>query len=276
MRLKLVVVFLLTHAVLVRAESPVRFSRDIRPILSDRCFQCHGPSLQEAELRLDQADGELGAYRTIDEMPAVKPGSPDESALWHRINAGEDEIMPPAEASKPPLDEDEKELVRRWIEQGAEYEAFWAFVPPSMPSLPQVDDPTWSRHPLDRLVFDQLQDRSLTPSPRADRRTLIRRLCLDLTGLPPSRDEINEFLNDTSPDAYEQLVDRLLDKPQFGEHMTKFWLDLVRFADTNGIHHDHYREMSPYRDWVIRAYNDNLPYDDFLRYQLAGDSIREG
>lgn len=259
------------------AEGPIRFDRDVRPILSDRCFECHGPDAHErqAELRLDRAEGAEGAYRKLDELPAITPGAIADSAVWQRITATDEDVMPPRDSSKKPLTDSEKEIIKRWIEQGAEYSAFWAFVPPSMPVAPEVADERWNQHPIDRFVRNRLEDEGLKPNPVADRRTLIRRLSLDLTGLPPTREEIHEYLDDTSDEAYEQLVDRLLAKPQYGEHMTKYWLDLVRFADTNGIHHDHYREMTPYRDWVIRSFNQNLPYDDFVKYQLAGDLYPE-
>ncbi len=255
-----------------RAEEPIRFDRDVRPILSDRCFHCHGPDAHDrhGDLRLDRPDGPEGSHRF-----AIKPGSPEESELWQRVTAEGVERMPPPESAKKPLSDAEKLVIRRWIEQGAEYEDFWAFVAPRSPDLPEVDDERFSRHPIDRLVLGRLRSEGLAPSPAADRRTLIRRLSFDLTGLPPTRAEVHHFLADTSPDAYERLVDRLLAKPQYGEHMTRFWLDLVRFADTNGLHHDHYREVTPYRDWVIRAFNDNLPYDAFLSYQLAGDLYPE-
>ena len=262
---------------LVHADQSINFNRDIRPLLSDRCFACHGPNDEDrqAELRLDQADGDEGAYRTIDERPAVKPGSLDDSALWHRITSVDDDMMPPPDSSKPPLNEEEKGLIKRWIEQGAEYADFWAFVAPIRPELPEIEDERWNQHPVDRLVMQRLKDEGITAKQPSDRRTLIRRLSLDFTGLPPTREQIHQFLQDDSDDAYEKLVDRLLNKPQYGEHMTKYWLDLVRFADTNGIHHDHYREMTPYRDWVIRSFNENLPYNDFAKYQLAGDLYPE-
>lgn len=256
----------------------VQFSRDIRPILSDRCFQCHGPDAPErkAKLRLDQADGPEGAYRTRKGQAAIKPGVPSESALWHRIITDDpDEIMPPPEAHKKPLTDREKELFRRWIQEGANYQDFWAFVPPRTPPTPEVKNARWSERPLDRFVLRMLEAAGITPSPAANRRTLIRRVTFDLTGLPPTREEIRAFLADTSDMAFERLVDRLLASPQYGEHMTKYWLDLVRFSDTNGIHHDHYREQTTYRDWVIRAFNASLPYDDFLTYQLAGDLYSE-
>ncbi len=249
------------------AGEPIQFNRDVRPILSDRCYHCHGPGEEDrqAGLRLDQFDGDEGAQQVIE------PGALEDSELWRRINSEDDDVMPPADSSKKPLSDSERDVLRRWIEQGAEYTAFWAFVPPRKAIPPAVKDERWNRQAIDRFVMQRIASEGLQASPRADRRTLIRRLSLDLTGLPPARAEIQEFLDDPRNDAYERLVDRLLAKPQYGEHLARYWLDIVRFADTNGIHHDHYREMSPYRDWVIRSFNDNLPYDRFTTYQLAGD-----
>ncbi|MEM7013885.1 MAG: DUF1549 and DUF1553 domain-containing protein, partial [Verrucomicrobiota bacterium] len=178
---------------------------------------------------------------------------------------------PPPKSHKKPLTDHEKQLFKQWIEQGAEYDDFWAFVAPDKPASPKVKDKQWSEQPIDQFVLRRLEQEGLTPKPTADRRTLIRRLSLDLTGMPPTREEIAAFIADEDPGAYARFVRQLLDKPQFGEHVARYWLDLVRFADTNGIHHDHFRDLSPYRDWVIRAFNDNLPYDEFVRYQLAGD-----
>lgn len=260
------------------AAESVQFNRDIRPILSDRCFHCHGPDEHErkADLRLDQAGGEEGAFRTHKDVTAIAPGSLENSELWHRITSDdEDEAMPPPDSHKKALTDREKQLFKQWIEDGAQYEEFWAFVPPTKPENPAVKNQQWSQQPIDLLVMRKLENEGLEPKEKADRRTLIRRLSLDLTGLPPTREEIAAFLNDNSPDAWEQLVDRFLAKPQFGEHVAKYWLDLVRFADTNGIHHDHYRDLSSYRDWVIRSFNDNLSYDQFLTWQLAGDLFPE-
>lgn len=259
------------------ASDEINFNRDVRPILSNRCFRCHGPAEhdRQAELRLDQSTGADGAYRTIDGSAAIVPGSPEQSALWQRITSTGDDVMPPPDSGKKPLTAAEQDILRRWIESGAKYDDFWAFVPPRMPELPDVDDPRWNASPIDRLVMRRLSQLGRRPKPSADRRTLIRRLSLDLTGLPPTREEIQEFLTDESPDAFERQVDRLLASPHYGEHMGRYWLDLVRFADTNGIHHDHFRDMSPYRDWVIRAFNDNLPYDQFVSHQLAGDLYPE-
>jgi hypothetical protein len=248
-----------------RTRADVEFNRDVRPLLSDRCFHCHGPDAgdRQAGLRLDRAEGDEGAHAF-----AIEPGSPEDSEVWMRITSEDpDLVMPPPDSHKKPLTSAEKEMIKKWISGGAVYERFWAFVPPEKPELPADVDGT----PIDRLVRTRLKAEGLSPAPRADKRTLFRRLSFDLTGLPPTRQEIHDYLNDSSPEAYEKVVDRLLESPHYGEHMAKYWLDLVRFADTNGIHHDHYREMSPYRDWVIRAFNNNLPYDDFVRFQLAGD-----
>ena len=256
----------------------VNFNRDIRPILSDRCFACHGPDAKErkADLRLDIAEGPDGAYRTLDGSTAIQPGSPEKSEVWARIiSEDEDDVMPPPESHKPPLSDSEKALVKRWIEQGAPYEAFWAFVPLQPEDPPAVKDADWSSRPIDRFVLARLESLDRSPSPPADRRALIRRVTFDLTGLPPTREEIAAFLADEGPDAYEQLVDRLLASPRYGEHFARYWLDLVRFADTNGMHKDFYRNLYPYRDWVIRTFNENLGYDDFVRHQLAGDLFDE-
>ena len=256
----------------VRAE--VSFNRDVRPILSDRCFACHGPDEHDrkADLRLDQSDGPDGAYRTVDGVTAIKPGSLEDSEVWYRIvTDDEDDVMPPPKAHKPLLDMEERALIREWIESGAPYEAFWAFEPPVKPSAPVVTNGDWSDQSIDRFVLRRLEEEGLKPSPEADKRSLLRRLAFDLTGLPPTPEELAAFLADEDPQAYENRVDQLLARPQYGEHMARYWLDLVRFADTNGMHKDFHRNFVAYRDWVIRAYNDNLGYDDFLRYQLAGD-----
>ncbi len=252
----------------------VSFNRDIRPILSNKCFSCHGPDKHDrkAELRLDISEGSDGAYREKDGNFALKPGSIDDSELWHRIMSEDsEEVMPPPEANKKLLTVQEKELIKQWINSGAKYEKFWAFEKPKQSDLPKVQNGKWSDEPIDLFVMKKLESTGITPSPEADKRTLIRRLSLDLTGLPPSREEVRKFDSDDTAGAYEQLVDKLLSREQYGEHMARYWLDLVRFADTNGMHKDYYRNSVAYRDWVIRAYNQNLRYDEFVRYQLAGD-----
>jgi hypothetical protein len=266
-------VCLLGHTVTAEAKE-VSFNQDVFPILSDRCFACHGPDAHDrkSKLRLDRADGEDGAYRTHDDVTAIKPGSIKDSELWYRITTDDvDDVMPPPKAHKKPLSKEEQAIIKRWIETGAHYERFWAFVPAKKPDAPKLKDNNWSQLLIDRLVLAKLDSLGLQPSKEADKRTLIRRVSLDLTGLPPTRNEIKAFLSDDRPEAYEDLVDRLLGKKQYGEHVARYWLDLVRFADTNGMHKDFYRNFIAYRDWVIRAFNDNLGYDDFVRYQLAGD-----
>ncbi len=246
----------------------VSFNRDIRPLLSDRCFHCHGPDEQDrkAGLRLDRRDGNEGA------LNALIPNDVTGSELYKRITSNDpDVVMPPPDAHKKPISPQEQNLFKAWIEQGGNYETFWAFKRLEPPPLPPASDSAWGKGPIDLYVKRKLDENGISPQPAGGPRTLLRRLSLDLTGLPPSRSEISEFLADQSENAYERAVDRLLKSPRFGEHMARHWLDLVRFADTNGIHHDHYRDLSPYRDWVIRSFNQNLPYDDFVRYQLAGD-----
>ena len=270
------IVFLCLAGMPILGEDSIRFTRDIQPIFSKKCFQCHGPDETErkAQLRLDRASGAEGAYRVRDGSQALKAGSLDGSALWYRINTEDsDEVMPPPGSHKNgAVTYGEKKLIRQWILEGAEYDDFWAFVPPRPREIPpQEIQGRSSSQPIDSLVMARLKKENLQPNPKASRRTLARRVTFDLTGLPPTLEEIQTFLEDAPERAYENLVDRLLEKPQYGEHMARYWLDLVRFADTNGLHHDHYRQMAPYRDWVIRAFNDNLGFNQFITYQVAGD-----
>lgn len=258
------------------AADEVSFNRDIRPLLSDRCFACHGPHAEkrEADLRLDIPGGEQGPFLVRDGRRAIKPGDPDASEIWKRLNTDDPtQQMPPSDSGKKPLTDAQKQRVREWILQGAQYDEFWAFVPPRPQKTSSVSDPGWVTGRIDQFVLNSLEKKQLKPQPRADKRTLIRRITFDLTGLPPTREEIHAFENDDRPDAYQKLVDRLLASPQYGEHMARYWLDLVRFADTNGMHHDHYRELTPFRDWVIRSYNANMPFDEFVTHQLAGDLL---
>ncbi len=264
-----VVVYMFCAAVQnVWSAEPVNFNRDIRPVLSNRCFHCHGPAEKhrEAGLRLDVAEGEGGAYSVIE------PGDLDSSELWARITSDDpDERMPPGDSHKKPLTEDEQQLFKQWILQGARYDKFWAFTTPARQRPTQVKDPAWRDGPIDPYVMARLEKEGIKPKAEASRRTLIRRVTFDLTGLPPTPQQIDDFLADDSPDAYEKLVDRLLADKAYGEHMARYWADLVRLADTNGMHKDFYRNFSIYRTWLIRAFNENLKFDDFIKYQVSGD-----
>ncbi|MCL4202914.1 MAG: DUF1553 domain-containing protein [Pirellulaceae bacterium] len=253
----------------------VDFNWHVKPILSDRCFFCHGPDdrNRQADLRLDTREGLFAALEYAEGSHVVRPGDPGESELYLRISADADGYrMPPAD-SKLSLTRDEIAVLRRWIEQGAEWKQHWSLVPPERVSVPEVQDQAWPRNEIDRFVLARLEREGLQPAVEADRERLIRRVTLDLTGLPPTIDEIDAFLADNSPQAYERLVDRLLASERFGERMAIDWLDAARYADTFGYQADVYRDVWPYRDWVIRALNENLPFDRFLTWQLAGDLL---
>ncbi|HEY6392158.1 MAG TPA: DUF1553 domain-containing protein [Bryobacteraceae bacterium] len=254
-----------------RAKS-VDFDRDIRPIFSDRCFACHGPDQKQrmANLRLDIKDG--GAYSTRGSYQLVAPGDAAKSRLYQRIAASLSTRMPPVTAG-PALTEAQVQLVKRWIDEGAKWEVHWAYVAPQSPALPEVKDKKWARNSIDPFVLARLEREGLKPSPEASKATLLRRLSLDLTGLPPAPAELDAFLADHSPDAYEKQVDRLLASPRYGERMAMQWLDLARYADTHGYHIDSHRDMWHWRDWVIGAFNRNMPYSEFIVEQLAGDLL---
>ncbi|MCA9014943.1 MAG: DUF1549 domain-containing protein, partial [Planctomycetaceae bacterium] len=249
------------------AETKIDFSRDIRPILSNNCFFCHGPDEKhrEADLRLDT---KAGAFES-----AVVPGKLKESALIERILATDaDERMPPADSGKT-LKPAEIELLKQWVQQGAEWHDHWAYVKPERPALPKVKQADWPKNEIDYFVLSRLETAGLTPSKAADRRTLIRRLYLDLQGLPPTAAEVDAFVISKDPKAYEKLVDQLLASPQYAERMTLKWLDLARYADTNGYSIDGGRHMWLWRDWVIDAFHKNKPYDQFITEQIAGDLL---
>ncbi|MEZ6090657.1 MAG: PSD1 and planctomycete cytochrome C domain-containing protein [Pirellulaceae bacterium] len=252
----------LTIGIVVRAEEPVSFTRDIRPILSDHCFACHGPDekTREAELRLDVAD---------EALKSIVSGSLEESELWRRV-ASQDAtvVMPPPDYGKP-LTQTQRDLLRRWMDQGAEYQQHWSFEAPVRPDVPSGD----FEHPIDAFIQDRLQQNGLTLSPVADKRTLARRITLDLTGLPPTPEEVEAFVADESDNAVDRLISDLFSRVQYGEHMARYWLDLARYADTHGLHLDNERSMWPYRDWVVRAFHQNIPFDEFTRWQLAGDLL---
>ncbi|MEX0793809.1 MAG: PSD1 and planctomycete cytochrome C domain-containing protein [Pirellulaceae bacterium] len=254
------------------AEDDIDFSRDIRPLLTDRCFHCHGPDegSREADLRLDTRAGLFG----LEEMGGtVHAGDSDASELYRRI-ASEDEFerMPPEESGNR-LTADEIELIRRWIDAGASWEEHWAFEPPRAAEPPMSKFDPDMEHPIDRLIHARLVEAGLEPAPPAARETLIRRLSLDLTGLPPTIAEVERFIQDDDPRAYERIVDRLLSSSRYGEHQAVRWLDLARYADTNGYERDHVREIWPWRDWVIAALNADMPFDRFTLEQLAGDLL---
>ncbi|WP_409049429.1 DUF1553 domain-containing protein [Telluribacter sp. SYSU D00476] len=252
----------------------VDYTYHVKPILSDRCFACHGPdqSKQKADLRLDVEEAALDKECESGRR-AIKPGSPGSSELVHRILSSDPEIMMPTPDSHLSLSPQEKATLIRWIEQGAEYKPHWAFTKIEKPELPKVKNQSWVKNEIDRFILHKLEEQRLAPSPEADKTTLLRRVHMDLTGLPPTPQQVDEFLKDQSPNAYEKVVDRLLASPHYGEHMAAPWLDAARYADTHGYQDDGMRTAWPYRDWVIRAYNQNLTYDQFVTWQLAGDML---
>jgi Protein of unknown function (DUF1553)/Protein of unknown function (DUF1549)/Planctomycete cytochrome C len=254
------------------AEIP-DFTRDVRPILSEHCFKCHGPddAARQANLRLDLREAAL--KKSDSGATAIVPGKPDASDVVRRIASHDaDEMMPPPAANKP-LTDQKRQILRNWIAAGAPYKPHWAFVPPRQIPPPVVHQTAWPRNPIDRFVLARLESAGLKPAAEADRYTLIRRLSLDLIGLPPTIAEADAFANDRSPGAYERLVDRLLASPHYGERWGRRWLDLARYADTNGYEKDRVRSIWPYRDWVIRAINAGMPFDQFSIKQLAGDML---
>lgn len=259
-----------------RVNELTRYGRDVRPILSDRCFKCHGPdaATRKADLRLDDPESATAQRK---HGAAIVPGDPKSSLMWTRIcSEAPDDVMPPPESGKQQLTAHERQLIFNWIAQGAHYEQHWSFVPPVQPTLPQLtQDASWCRTDIDRFILQSLQARGLKPSEEADRATLARRVFLDLTGLPPTPEETKAFVDDTASDAYERLVDMLLTKEpyvtRYAERMAAPWLDLARYADTSGIHMDAGRQAWSWRDWVLQALHSNMPYDQFVVEQLAGD-----
>ncbi|MEM9481187.1 MAG: PSD1 and planctomycete cytochrome C domain-containing protein [Verrucomicrobiota bacterium] len=267
-RLQVFIFALLPLATCIASEKNTRvdFARDIQPILSENCFHCHGPDAadRKADLRLDTKEG---AYADLGGYAAIVPGEPNASELIARITAhGSSDVMPPVKSNRT-LTKQQIHLLTRWVEEGAEWADHWAFVAPERPRLPRVSDPAWNRNPIDQFIFRRLEEENLQPSPQADYRTLHRRLHLDLTGLPPE---------ETPPDGnVGQLIEQLLASPHFGERMALPWLDAARYADSNGFQQDGDRHQWPWRDWVVRAYNENMPFDRFTIEQLAGDLLPE-
>jgi len=256
------------------ADAPVDFNREVRPILSDRCYGCHGPDAdkgRKAGLRLDEFAGATKELKSGDR--AIVPGDVEKSAMVHRLRSDDpEEIMPPPELHRP-LSAAEKDVLTRWIKQGAKYDPHWAFVSPQSQPVPKVADKTWGRDPIDAFISSKASQAGLKTSAEADRTTLLRRASFALTGLPPTNDEVTAFLADTAPDAYERRVDALLASPRYGEHLAVGWLDLSRYADTWGYTGDKAMFAWPWRDWVLKAFNENKPYDQFLTEQLAGDLL---
>ena len=265
------ILFLASTATL-NATDDVTFNRDVRPILADKCFHCHGPDAAErqADLRLDQ---EESAKADRDGYSVVKPGDVEHSELAVRILSEDLDLqMPPSDSGRS-LTDAEKQTLLKWIESGAAWEGHWSFVSPQRPELPSVHHAAWPRNAIDRFVRRRLEEAGLSPSPEAEREIWIRRVSFDLTGLPPSLAEVDAFLADDSVTAHETVVDRLLESPRYGEHQAAAWLDAARYADTDGYQNDGPRTMHRYRDWVIDAFNANMPFDQFTIEQIAGDLL---
>ena len=254
----------------ITAIRKIDFNRDVRPILSEHCYKCHGPDGKEVKgnLRLSDAND---ATRSRDGSFAIKPGSAKDSLLMKRASLGSGDPMPPKDSGMPPLSADQVETLRQWIDQGAKYQKHWAFVPPQMPSIPTVSSKAVIRNPIDNFIVEKLEKKGLKQEKEANDATLLRRASLTLTGLLPTPEEIRQLESDKKPGAYERAVDRLLASERYGEHQARYWLDAVRYGDTHGLHLDNERSVYPYRDWVVRAFNQDLPFDTFTKWQLAGD-----
>ena len=254
----------------------VSFNFDIRPILSDKCFKCHGPDAnkRQAQLRLDMADSAFSQLKETKGAFALVPGKPDESELYKRISSTDTAyMMPEPDAHLGALTEREIRLFKKWIEQGAHYETHWAFSPPKKALLPKVSDKAWVKNEIDYFILKELDEKNLSPNKEADKERLLKRASLDLTGLPPSLAMMDKFLNDPSANAYDKVIDELMSMPQYGEKMAIHWLDVARYADSYGYQDDNIRTQWPWRDWVIHAFNENLPYDKFISWQVAGDML---
>ena len=269
--IRFLIPFVFCSALLHAGPKQIKFNRDIRPILSDKCFTCHGPDENErkAKLRLDTEEG-LFAPR---DNPTIVRGKPEQSELFLRIHhADTDEVMPPVEVNKP-LSAREKQILKQWILEGAKWEGHWAWIPPSRPALPDLPEAYQQHSPIDQFLLKPILAAKLKPAPEADPRTLVRRAHLDILGLPPEPEVVERFASDPSREAYEQLVNQLLESPHLGERLAIMWLDLVRYADSVGYHKDRLRDCWMYRDYVIDAFNANKPYDRFIVEQLAGDFL---
>ncbi|MDR3691877.1 MAG: PSD1 and planctomycete cytochrome C domain-containing protein [Fimbriimonas sp.] len=264
--------------VAVQSPSPkppprVSFDRDIMPIIGQKCFKCHGPDVSKAAAGL-RLDSFAGATKALYDGSAIVPRHPEQSKMIERVSERREAFrMPPADSGVKPLTAEQIELVRTWIHQGAQYEKHWSYLPPSMPSLPTVSHPDWCKNSIDRFVLAKLDEAGLKPEPEADRDTLAMRASQALTGLAPTSRDLTRFRNDRKPGAYERFVDRLLTETTYGENQARYWLDAVRYADTHGLQLDNERGIYPYRDWVVRAFNRDLPFNKFALFQLAGDLL---
>jgi len=266
------------HASNIEDQIPdtVSYNFNIRPILSDKCYKCHGPdaSKRQAGLRLDDPVSAFKALKDDPNAHVLVPGSPEMSELFRRVSTDDtSEMMPPANSSLKRLTPHEVDLVKKWIKQGAKFEKHWSFVPPKSWPLPEVKDKAWPKNQIDYFILHKQEQYGLAPNPEADKERLLKRVSFDLTGLPPSLEMMDKFLADINPNAYEKVVDELMKSTAYGEKMTLHWLDVARYADSHGYQDDNYRSQWPWRDWVIHAFNEDLPYDKFISWQLAGDLI---
>ncbi len=259
----------------LKIPDQVSYNFHIRPILSDNCYACHGPDAnkREADLRLDTEEGAYSALKESKGKFALVAGNVEESVLYHRITSDDPAIMMPPSESNLKLTDREIKLIEKWIRQGAEYEPHWAFVPPKSSGLPKIEQISWPINEVDYFILAKLEESGMKPNEKSDKEALLKRASLDLTGLPPTLEMMDAFLADNSADAYEKLVDLLLASPAYGEKMAVYWMDIARFADSHGFQDDSYRSQWPWRDWVIHAFNENMPYDKFITWQLAGDLI---
>jgi len=254
----------------------ISYNFNIRPILSDKCFKCHGPdaSHRQAHLRLDIGDSALAALKETKGAFAIVPGKPEQSELLKRVTSLDvTYMMPPPDAHLGMLTDYEKKLFRKWIEQGGKYEKHWAFAVPVKATLPEITNTKWAKNEIDYFTLHRMEQEGLQPNEQADKERLLKRICLDLTGLPPSIELMDQFLADNNDNAYEKIVDQLIATDQYGEKMAMHWLDVARYADSYGYQDDNIRTQWPWRDWVIHAFNKNIPYDQFVTWQIAGDML---
>ena len=258
-----------------RTGDSIDYNIHIRPILSDRCFKCHGPDANQrkAHLRLDTQEGAWAALKDNPDAHVIVPGAPDKSEVYLRISSSDTAVVMPPIKSNLKLNESEIETIRKWIAQGAKYKPHWAFIPPKQASLPEVENETWPQNEIDNFILERMEAKGLEPNPPADKERILKRLSFDLTGLPPSLELQDKFINDNSEQAYENVVDQLFNQSSYGEKMATYWMDVARYADSHGYQDDGLRTMWPWRDWVIHAFNENYSYDKFITWQLAGDLL---